>query len=58
MQLVESVPLVSNSKANGFVGVNMYVDDTGAIKQLPINVRASDICRCCGHPTQVSAIFT
>jgi hypothetical protein len=53
MQLVESVPLLTNSKANDFVGVNLYVDDIGSIKQLPVNVRASDICRCCGHHIQV-----
>ena len=55
MQLVESIPLLPNSKANKFVGVNMYVDDTGSIKQLPVNVRASDICSCCGHRVQVRA---
>lgn len=53
MQLVETVPLLSNSKQNQFVGVNLYVDDTGAIKNLPVNVRATDICQCCGHQTQV-----
>lgn len=53
MQLVESVPLLTNSKANGFVGVNLYCDDTGSIKQLPINVRATDMARCCGHAIEV-----
>lgn len=53
VQLVESVPLLGNSKANNFVGVNMYVDDTGALKQLPVNMRASEICRCCGRLVQV-----
>ena len=50
---MESVPLLTNSKANGFVGVNLYIDDTGSIKNLPINMRASDICSCCGHTIQV-----
>ena len=50
---MESVPLLANSKENNFVGVNLYVDDTGSIKQLPINPRASDICRCCGQHIQV-----
>ena len=53
MQLVETVPLLNNSKHNQFVGVNLYVDDTGAIKNLPVNVRATDICKCCAHRTQV-----
>ena len=53
MQLVESVPLLTNSKANGFVGVNLYCDDTGQIKQLPVNVRATDMARCCGHAIEV-----
>ena len=53
MQLVENICLLSNSKANGFVGVNMYVDDSGAIKQLPVNVRATEICQCCGKMLEV-----
>jgi hypothetical protein len=53
MQLVESVPLLPNSKKNAFIGVNLYVDDTGSLKKLPINERASDICRCCSHHIQV-----
>lgn len=53
MQLVESIPLLVNSKANDYIGINLYVDDTGSIKNLPINVRASAICRTCGHAVEV-----
>jgi len=53
MQLVESVPLLVNNKANDYIGVNLYVDDTGSIKGLPINVRASAVCRTCGHIVEV-----
>jgi RNA polymerase II-associated protein 3 len=30
-----------------------YVDDEGSIKDLPANLRASDIATCCGKPMQV-----
>lgn len=53
MQLVENIALLSNSVANGFVGVNLYADDSGALKNLPINMRASEICKCCGRDLQV-----
>jgi hypothetical protein len=52
MQLIESVPLLTNSKANGFVGVNLYCDDSGTFKGLPLNVRATDFAHCCGHSVQ------
>jgi hypothetical protein len=56
MQLVESVPLLTNSKANRFIGVNMYCDDSGTFKGLQVNVRATDIARCCGHSSQVRLV--
>ncbi len=33
--------------------VRRYVDDEGSIKDLPMNLRASDIANCCGKPTEV-----
>ena len=55
MQLVENIALLSNAPDNGFVGVNMYVDDSGRSKGLPFNVRASDIGTTCGKPLEVSS---
>eukprot|EP01025_Chloroclados_australasicus_P009359 TRINITY_DN13594_c0_g1_i5.p2 TRINITY_DN13594_c0_g1~~TRINITY_DN13594_c0_g1_i5.p2 ORF type:complete len:317 (-),score=60.49 TRINITY_DN13594_c0_g1_i5:1279-2229(-) len=48
MQAVESVNLLSNTPANKFVGVNMYVDDEGLIKGLPLNPRATSLAQTCG----------
>eukprot|EP00887_Chlorella_sp_A99_P000002 scaffold16.g2.t1 len=53
MGLVENIALLSNSCDNGFIGVNMYVDDEGSIKGLPTNLRASEIAACCGKPMDV-----
>lgn len=50
---VESVPLLPNTAMNGYVAVNMYVDDKGSIRNLPLNRRASEIAKCCGHPIEV-----
>lgn len=50
---VENIALLNNAKDVGFVGVNMYVDDEGAIKDAAFNRRASDIAACCGKPLQV-----
>ncbi len=50
---VENIALLSNAPEHGFVGVNMYVDDEGSIKELPVNVRASDIANCCVKPMEV-----
>lgn len=51
--LVDSIPLVLNTKAVGHVGVNMYVDDKGTAKGLPTNVRASTIAQACGKMIEV-----
>ncbi len=50
---VENIALLANAPEHGFVGVNMYVDDAGSIKQLPLNMRASDIAVCAGKPMEV-----
>jgi hypothetical protein len=50
---VENISLLSNARDNGFVGVNLYADDEGAIRGLPRNMRASEIAHCCGKPLEV-----
>ncbi|KAG2433668.1 hypothetical protein HXX76_008039 [Chlamydomonas incerta] len=54
MQMVETVPLLVNNRDNGYVGVNMYCDDQAQVKELPLNMRASNIADCCGKPMQVN----
>lgn len=51
--LVDSVPLVLNSRDVNHVGVNLYVDDKGTAKNLPTNMRASAIAQACGRMIQV-----
>lgn len=51
--LVDSVPLVLNTRAVQHVGVNLYVDDKGTAKGLPVNVRASAIVQACGKMLEV-----
>ncbi|RLN97210.1 hypothetical protein BBJ28_00004586 [Nothophytophthora sp. Chile5] len=51
--LVDSVPLVLNTRDVEHVGVNMYVDDKGTAKALPTNVRASAIAQACGKMIEV-----
>jgi hypothetical protein len=51
--LVENIALLSNSRDNGFVGVNMYCDDEATFVDAPLNPRASDIARCCGKEMEV-----
>ena len=52
-QTVDIVQLLACTKASGFVGVNLYVDDKGQSKQSPTNERASQICAFCGIPQAV-----
>jgi len=52
-QTVDIVPLMPASSSNGWVGVNMYVDDKGIPKNLPVNRRATEISSECGIPTEV-----
>lgn len=53
MQMVETISLLYNSRDNGFVGVNMYVDDAGSVRGAERNVRASELAHCCGQPLDV-----
>lgn len=40
----DAVPLLLNRKSTDFVGVNLYVDDNGMLKNLKQNDRASSVC--------------
>lgn len=51
--MVDMVVLHPNRKENGYIAVNMYVDDKGVAKELPVNQRATSICQACGLSTQV-----
>ena len=53
LNMVESVALLPNMPAHGFVGVNLYVDDEGAIRDAPVNTRASEVATLCGKLVQV-----
>ena len=48
MWQVESIALLPCMAKHDSVGVTLYVDDSGAFKQLPVNVRATDIAHNCG----------
>eukprot|EP00760_Papus_ankaliazontas_P031760 PhM_4_TR5440/c0_g1_i1/m.68518 len=41
----EIVPVVMPGRANGFVGVSLYIDEVGRFKELPLNGRASKIAQ-------------
>ncbi|ETV87580.1 hypothetical protein H257_01106 [Aphanomyces astaci] len=51
--LVDSIPLILNTPAVKYVGVNLYVDDKGTAKNLPVNLRASAIAQACGKMLEV-----
>ena len=39
--------------AEGYIGVSLYCDGTGKVKNLPVNVRASQLAQACGHANLV-----
>lgn len=49
MQLVESVPLLPGGASTNQTHVNLYVDDSGVAKNLPLNERACGLCAACGY---------
>ncbi|PNH06035.1 hypothetical protein TSOC_007639, partial [Tetrabaena socialis] len=53
MQMVETLPMLVNNASSGYVAVNLYCDDQAQIKELPGNVRASQIADCCGRTMQI-----
>jgi hypothetical protein len=46
---VEKFPLVHATEANNFTGVNIYLDEAGMLKRLPLNARATDFCARAGY---------
>jgi tetratricopeptide (TPR) repeat protein len=53
-QMVDITAVQPGTKQNGFTGVSFYVDDQGMAKQLPQNVRASQLAQACGYALSVS----
>lgn len=53
VQTVDIIPLLYNDKSTNWYGINLYVDDQGISKQLPVNTRASQLCNACGTPSNV-----
>jgi hypothetical protein len=48
---VETFPLVKPTPSNHFVTVNIYLDEAGMLKRLPLNTRAGQFATRCGfHP--------
>jgi len=52
-ETIDIVALFPPKTDNKFVGINMYCDDKGVVKNLGVNRRASEITALCGKPTQV-----
>ena len=50
---MESIALLSNSRDNGFTGVNLYCDDEASFVDAPPNPRATEVAFCCGKQMQV-----
>ena len=50
---MEHTNLLSNSKNNDYVGINLYTDDEASFSGAGINHRASEIAGCCGLALQV-----
>jgi hypothetical protein len=53
MTAFDCIPLTTNKKENDWLMVNLYVDDFGVAKQLPLNERASSVTVMCGRPARV-----
>eukprot|EP00392_Amoebophrya_sp_AT5.2_P006370 g6382.t1 len=53
MTSVDIFPLLLPVEKTGWTGVNVYVDDKGIAKNLPKNVRATELATECGYATQV-----
>jgi len=52
-ETVDIVCLYPPRPADKFVGINLYCDDKGMVKNLPVNQRASEITQVVGKPTRV-----
>jgi len=53
MTSVDTIPLINNKLSTSYTSVQMYVDDKGQLKKLPVNQRATDILRMCGKNIEV-----
>lgn len=49
---MEHTSLLSNSRDNDFIGINLYTDDEASFSGAGINQRASEIASCCGIQLQ------
>jgi len=49
MSTVEIFPITLPMKSTEFAGVNIYIDDKGVSKNLPVNQRATQMVRACGY---------
>eukprot|EP00892_Ulva_mutabilis_P003951 jgi/Ulvmu1/1928/UM012_0088.1 len=49
IKIVSSTALLRNTRANDYIGVNMYTDGSAAKLNLPENPRAQQLCRLCGQ---------
>lgn len=47
--MVEIFPLVRPTSSNKYVGINIYLDEIGMLKRLPINQRAKEYAMKCGY---------
>jgi len=45
----ETFPLVRAAPSNKHLSVNIYLDEAGMLKKLPLNVRATELARSCGY---------
>jgi hypothetical protein len=52
-QMVDIVPLQLATKNNNWTAVSMYVDDKGATKGVPVNMRATNLSHACGRGVRV-----
>ena len=52
MSTVDIFPVTVPTRARGWLGVNVYSDDKGVSKNLPVNQRAVHLAAACGYSGQ------
>jgi hypothetical protein len=50
---VDTIALQVNKKSTNYIGINLLCDDQGVAKQLPVNLRASQLTAIAGKPMKV-----
>ena len=50
---VEIVVLQLPTRDNGYIGVSMYCDQNGKLKNFELNTRATSLVQACGHANQI-----